>query len=339
MGLVEAAERQRKEALLAGRELADEKFEVTADERSMIRYTPLTAAGSLRSGTTGFSGSVTDFPPDAWRRGTLPISRHTGFILVSCPVNSGGKAFKFAQDGVCRGGPHEGLAGFVVLGDEVIDLGDEVADAGKGAAANCLVGEQCEEALDLVEPGAVGRDEMEMPVRPARQPGFHARMLVRAVVVHDEMNIHACRDLGLDPAQEGQELLMPVTRLAVGEYVAAEDIEGRKERSRAMALVVVRDSLGITQPQRKHRLGALQGLGLALLIDTQHQGVLGRVQVKAHDITQLLDEERVGGKLEALGAMGLEAKQLQVAVHAGLGDAALPGNATYASVRRAVLGL
>src|SRR5215467_2219134 len=107
-----------------------------------------------------------------------------------------------------------------------------------------------------------------MPARSACQPGFHARMLVRAVVIDDEMDLQASRDLGLDLAQEGQELLMPMTRLAVGEYVAAEDIERREQRGRAMALVVVRDSLGVPQPQREHRLRALQGLSLALFINT-----------------------------------------------------------------------
>ncbi len=31
-----------------------------------------------------------------------------------------------------------------------------------------LVGDQREEALDLVEPGAIGRDEVHVPARPSR---------------------------------------------------------------------------------------------------------------------------------------------------------------------------
>jgi hypothetical protein len=51
------------------------------------------------------------------------------------------------------------------LGDEVIDLRYQVFDAGEGAASNRLIGDERKEALDLVEPGAVGRDEMDVPMR------------------------------------------------------------------------------------------------------------------------------------------------------------------------------
>jgi hypothetical protein len=40
-----------------------------------------------------------------------------------------------------------------------------------------------EEALDLVEPARVGRDEVHVPTRPLGQPGTHLRMLVAGVVV------------------------------------------------------------------------------------------------------------------------------------------------------------
>ena len=62
---------------------------------------------------------------------------------------------------------------------------------------------------------------------------------------------------------------------------------------------------------------ALQRLALALLVDTQDKRILGRAQIQAHDIAQLLDEERTGGQLEVLAAMRLQAKQLEVAMHAG----------------------
>lgn len=59
-------------------------------------------------------------------------------------------------------------------------------------------------------------------------------------------------------------------------------------------------------------------------------------QVQADHIAQLLDEERVVGELEALGAMRLQAKELEVALHARLGDASLGRHRAHAPVRRAV---
>ena len=45
---------------------------------------------------------------------------------------------------------------FVVFGREVIDFSNQVFYAGEGTTADGFVGDQCEEALDLIEPRAVG---------------------------------------------------------------------------------------------------------------------------------------------------------------------------------------
>ena len=103
-----------------------------------------------------------------------------------------------------------------------------------------------------------------------------------------------------------------------------------------MALVVVGDALDIAEAHRQHRLGALQRLALALLVHADHQRVVRRAQVQADHVAQLLDEERIGGQLEALGAMRLQAEQLEVALHAGLGDTGLGGHRAHAPVRRAI---
>jgi hypothetical protein len=59
-----------------------------------------------------------------------------------------------------------------VAEDEVIDPADEFADALGRTAADRLVGDQREEALDLIELGTVGRDEMQVPARSGRQPAL-----------------------------------------------------------------------------------------------------------------------------------------------------------------------
>lgn len=56
------------------------------------------------------------------------------------------------EDGVCGCGPLERLAGRVVCGDEMINALHELFDAGERASADGLVGDQREEALDLVQP-------------------------------------------------------------------------------------------------------------------------------------------------------------------------------------------
>ena len=118
------------------------------------------------------------------------------------------------EDGLSGGGPGEWLALLVVVSDEVIALGDQLFDRGEGAVANALLGDDGEEAFDLVEPGVAGRDEVRMPARMRGQPGVDLRMLVAAVVVDDAMYVQVGGDGLVDFEQESQELLMPMPRLA-----------------------------------------------------------------------------------------------------------------------------
>ena len=63
------------------------------------------------------------------------------------------------------------------------------------------------------------------------------------------------------------------------------------------ALVVVGRALGGAGQHRQGRRGAVQRLDLALLVHREHDGSLGRVQVQAADVVDLLDELRVLGEL------------------------------------------
>ena len=57
---------------------------------------------------------------------------------------------------------------------------------------------------------------------------------------------------------------------------------------------------------RQPRLGAVKGLDLALFIDRQHQGLVGRIDVEADDILDLGDEVRIARELEGFRQMRLE---------------------------------
>ena len=72
-----------------------------------------------------------------------------------------------------------------------------------------------------------------------------------------------------------------VARVALGEDLAAGDLEGRVERGGAVAAVVVGAALGKARAQGQDRLGAIEGLDLGLLVHAQDQGPLGRVEVEA----------------------------------------------------------
>jgi len=86
---------------------------------------------------------------------------------------------------------------------------------------------------------------------------------VRAVVIHDQMHVQLRWNSELNTAQKCQELLMPVTGLAVGQHRAVEHVQSGKECGGAVALVVVCDSFGVAQSQRRFRQ-SMTGMGLAL---------------------------------------------------------------------------
>src|SRR5712691_5652586 len=77
----------------------------------------------------------------------------------------------------------------------------------------------------------------------------------------------------------------------VSDFAALSDfgsIEGCEQRRRPIPFVVMGSGLATSAFERQARLGAIQGLDLTLLIQTQHQSVLRWVQVQTYDIGQLL---------------------------------------------------
>ena len=125
---------------------------------------------------------------------------------------------QFFKDGIGGGCPLEWLAVGVVRGDEVVDALHELFDAGEGPASNGLVGDQGEESLDLVQPRTVGRDEVHVPARSGGQPSLDLRVAMCGVVVADAMNVQLGWHGLVDLAQEGQEFLMPMARLARSQH-------------------------------------------------------------------------------------------------------------------------
>ena len=72
-----------------------------------------------------------------------------------------------------------------------------------------------------------------------------------------------------------------------------------------MSLVVVRQRTTTAQLDRQSRLPAVDGLDLRLLVDREHQRVVGLIQVEPDDIDDLLGELQVADNFEGLEPMRL----------------------------------
>ena len=93
------------------------------------------------------------------------------------------------------------------------------------------------------------------------------------------MDVESFRNTGIDVTQEGEELLMTVPWLTACENLTGGDIEGGEQRGRAMTEVVVGDAFNIAESHGEDRLSALKSLNLGLLIDREHDGMVGRIEV------------------------------------------------------------
>jgi len=54
--------------------------------------------------------------------------------------------------------------------------------------------------------------------------------------------------------------------------------------------VIVAATFDLSGAHGQQRCGAIQRLNLALLVHTQHQGAVGRVEVEADDVADFVDE-------------------------------------------------
>ena len=185
------------------------------------------------------------------------------------------EALDGGQDVVSGLGPAEGswigVDGLDVAEDGFFELSGGAMDT----AAQLLFCEHGEEALDLVQPGGAGRREVDVPAGMACEPVADRRGLVGRVVVDHQVDVEVGRDVGLDGAQELKELSGPVTLEAAPDHFAGRDIEGREERRRPVALVIMTAPLRLTGPHGQQRLAAIQGLDLALLVDAEDQARSG----------------------------------------------------------------
>ena len=122
----------------------------------------------------------------------------------------------------------------------------------------------------------------------ACQPGADLGLLVCRVIIEDDVDGLVCGHLSFDGVQEANELLMPMSLHVSADDGAIQDIECGKQGRGPVALVIMRHGRASAALQRRARLGAIQGLDLALLIHGQHDGVGRRRDVKPDDIAKLL---------------------------------------------------
>ena len=119
------------------------------------------------------------------------------------------------------------------------------------------------------------RHEARMPLEPA----LNSWMFMRAVVVHDDMQLQVAGELLVQSFKELQELLMPVSGVAMSDHLALRHLKCGKQSRGAISFVVVGHRSTAALLQGQPRLGTIQGLNLALFINAEHHRFIWRIEI------------------------------------------------------------
>ena len=87
-----------------------------------------------------------------------------------------------------------------------------------------MFGEISEEALHHVQPRSAGGSKVTVKALVTREPRFYFGMLVRGVVVADQMNRFSFGHASLDEIEKLDPFLMPVFLLAGSDEGAVQDV-------------------------------------------------------------------------------------------------------------------
>jgi len=98
------------------------------------------------------------------------------------------KTFDSGEDGVGGFGPDERLGLIVGLGEVSIDDGLQIGDRFEDATFEPSARQLCEEALDRIRPRTRGWGEMKGEARVAGEPVAHLGVLVRSLIIEDDVD-------------------------------------------------------------------------------------------------------------------------------------------------------
>src|SRR6201998_886521 len=140
-------------------------------------------------------------------------------------------------------------------------------------------------------------------------------VLVSGIVVDDHMHRFLLGHPGIDDVEEADELLMAMALHTLTDDLAFQHIKRRKQCRDAVTLVVVGNCAGTSLLHRQPRLGTVQRLDLAFLIDRENDGVVGRIDVEADDLFELGRELRIIRQLEPADQMRPQAMSTPDPLH------------------------
>lgn len=242
---------------------------------------------------------------------SLQLGCH-GLLRLGLP-----RLVNFAQDVLALRFPDVAFGVLVAVSQKRDDRVGQFAHGGEAAIPDSLR-HITEETFDQVEPGRRGGREVHVEPGVFGQPCLDLGMLVRGVVVRDQMDGQVLGCLPVDLPEEGQPFLMPVLLGNRRDQLAFQIVQGSKEGERAVADIVMSHCPDMADSQRQAGLGAFQCLALGLLVTAQNQRLFRWVQIEPDDIPKLVFEVCIAGQLERAQQVRLDVVGRPQALNAGV---------------------
>jgi hypothetical protein len=113
------------------------------------------------------------------------------------------------QDFLDAPGPDKRLGVLIVGFHVTLDGFDQFLHAFDDAAANPFPGDFTKPPLHQIQPGRTGGNEMLVESFVSLNPVFDLRVLVRGMVVHDQIQVHSWRSIPVPLPEKLEKLLVP----------------------------------------------------------------------------------------------------------------------------------
>jgi hypothetical protein len=139
------------------------------------------------------------------------------------------------------------------------------------AAAHAAFGDLPKQPLDEIEPTGAGRSVVNVVAGMPRQPSPGSFDLVGTAVVHQQLDIQIRGDNLLDFPQKAQKLLVSMRPVTAAQCKTRGHIERCEQRCYAVPLVLMCFPDRDTRSQRQNRLGTVQRLNMALLVNAENK--------------------------------------------------------------------
>ncbi len=116
----------------------------------------------------------------------------------------------------------------------------------------------------------------------------------------------------------------------MSKHLAREIVEGGKQGDRSVTIVIVGLGTNMTLAQGQTRLTALEGLTLALLIATEQEGTIRRIEIETNHIPELFFKGQILGKFETPESMRSDRMSRPQTLHARFAQAGFPRHRAHA---------